>query len=91
MTIDQTANWFDFDAAGAIATGAGVMGGGGGAATGNAAANSGSSDTLFQAAEPSIWTLVWALMRPSEIHWRNWSAVIGPYSFWSAPIILYMA
>jgi len=29
---------------------------------------------------------VWALTRPSAIHWRIWSALTGPYSDWLAPI-----
>ncbi len=56
-------------------------GGGSGGVEGNRLANSGTSEMGFQAAEPSGWTRVAALTRPSESHWRNWSAETGPYSF----------
>lgn len=80
MTMAQSAIWFDFAAAGAMAMWMGVTGADG-APPGNAAANSGNSETLFQTPAPSGWTLVLALTRPSEIHWRSWSAVMGPYFF----------
>jgi hypothetical protein len=76
----QSAIWFDFAAAGDMAMWMGVPGAGGTLA-GSDAANSGNSETLLQIPAPSVWTLVLALMRPSDIHWRSWSAVMGPYYF----------
>src|SRR6266850_1529973 len=57
----------------------------------SAPANSGNSVTGFQSVAPSDKTLVWPLARPSAIHCLNCSAVMGPYSLPSAPMILYMA
>src|SRR5260370_22445128 len=56
----------------------------------NIAANSGNSQRYFHPLAPSASTLVWALARPSAIHWRNRSAVTGPYSLPSAPTTLYI-
>src|SRR5689334_4711378 len=55
-----------------------------------ASANSGKSESGFQSVLPSSWTLLWALARPAAIQARIWSAVTGPYSWPSFPIILYM-
>src|SRR6185369_7244293 len=58
----------------------------GGAA--RASANSVKDDSGRHSEVPSAWIWLWALRRPSPIHCRNRSALIGPYSFWSAPRIL---
>src|SRR5579862_5053533 len=66
----------------------GVAGGAGGTAP-KAAANSGKLERDLQGpSSKRAW--VWALARPSAIHCRSCSSVTGPYSFWSAPTILYM-
>src|SRR2546423_1412584 len=53
-------------------------------------ANSGYSESGFHSVVPSSSIRVCALARPSAIHWRNCSVLIGPYSLPSAPMILYM-
>ena len=57
------------------------MGGGGDAELLSAAANSGISESDFHSVAPSTFTRVCAFTRLSAIHWRNCSAVTGPYSF----------
>src|SRR6185437_542176 len=53
-------------------------------------ANSGNSDNGFQSPAPSAQALVCPSTRPSAIHLRTRSAGTGPYSFRSAPMILYI-
>ncbi len=65
-------------------------GAGPGAGAVKIAANSGISASVFQSPVPSSKTRVCPFARPSAIHCRNWSAVIGPYSLPSAPMILYI-
>src|SRR4029077_8154279 len=55
-----------------------------------ASANSGKEGSGCKLPRGSSRTCVWAFTRPSRIHCRIWSAVMGPYSFWSAPMILYI-
>src|ERR1019366_5447745 len=64
-----------------------VMGGGGG---GTSVENSAISRNSFHSPEPSTCILLRPLTRPSATHWRTCSAGIGPYSFPSAPMILYI-
>src|SRR6267143_2043168 len=58
--------------------------------TPNSNENSGNVPSGFQSTLPSPSTKVCALTRPSLIHWRSCSMTIGPYSFLSAPMILYI-
>ena len=67
--------------------GLGAARGGVGVRTGE---NSGMSRNCFQMPEPSAWILLWLLSLPSDNHWRTCSAVTGPYSTPSAPMILYI-
>jgi hypothetical protein len=55
----------------------------------NTSANSGKVESGFQG-DPSKLASVCPFARPCEIHSRTWSDVIGPYSLWSPPTILYM-
>src|ERR1035438_6544421 len=63
----------------------------GGRAWARATANSRYSVSGFHCAEPSACARVCAVARPSAIQLRNWSAVTGPYSRPSAPMILYIS
>src|ERR1039458_9303188 len=63
----------------------------GGRAWARATANSRYSVSGFHCAEPSACARVCAVARPSAIQPRNWSALIGPYSRPSAPMILYIS
>src|SRR6185503_902541 len=53
-------------------------------------ANSGKSASVFHSLLPAEHALVCALARPSAIHLRTCSTGTGPYSLWSAPMILYI-
>src|SRR5882724_10573162 len=53
-------------------------------------ANSGKSASVVHSLRPSDHALVCALARPSAIHLRTCSTGTGPYSLWSAPMILYI-
>src|SRR3989442_4726878 len=64
--------------------------GGAGDFAARTAANSGNDDSALHSALPAAWTSVWPLARPSRIQVLIWSDVTGPYSFRSAPMILYM-
>lgn len=59
-----------------------------GAAADDCNPNSGKFKSGCQPAPPSVCAMVCALSRPSEIHWRICSPLIGPYSFPSPPMIL---
>jgi len=48
------------------------------------------SATCFHSPSPFTCTLVSELTRPSASHWRIYSALTGPYSCESAPIILHI-
>src|ERR1035441_2317996 len=87
VTIKPTAG--PATSAAAAEPGAGKLGIVGGAAD-EAVANSGIAPSVVHSVAPSGRTWVCGLTRPSASHWRNWSAVTGPYSFWSAPMILYI-
>lgn len=52
--------------------------------------NSGYVERNDQLPPDSSVTGVCLFTRPSVSHWRNCSALTGPYSFPSAPMILYM-
>src|ERR1035438_10588281 len=52
-------------------------------------ASSGKSAMRFHSSVPSALTFVSRLARPPAIHARIWSAVTGPYSFPSPPMIVY--
>src|SRR5690242_12348867 len=56
----------------------------------NTPANSGNSDNGFQSPAPSGRAMVCPSTRPSAIHLCTRSAGTGPYSFRSAPMILYI-
>src|ERR1051325_2833606 len=86
--IKPMAGPFTCSCAAGLCAGIGAMVGGG--PLGAAAANSGNSENSFHSVAPSGRTLVCALIRPSASHCRNCSALTGPYSFPSAPMILYM-
>src|SRR5580658_15514 len=86
---DHPAIWLlargaDFNRIGSPSVGAGN------GALGKRSENSATSAIIFHSVAPAACTLVWPLTRPSVIHCRSCSALTGPYSFWSAPIILYM-
>ena len=66
----------------------GGAGGRGPAPAASASANSGNSANGLHVVVPSACTNVRPSARRSAIHWRSTSALIGPYSFWSAPWIL---
>src|SRR5262249_12157814 len=70
--------------------GVGPIKGGGPALAARASANSANAPNGFHSAVPSACTRLCALSRPSAIHRRNSSTLTGPYSFLSAPMILYM-
>src|SRR5881397_3309678 len=74
------------------ASSAPILGGAGGATAPrslSASVNSGKSASVFHSLLPSDHTLVCALARRSAIHLPTCSAGTGPYSLWSAPMILY--
>src|SRR6266542_6672140 len=80
-------------AASLSASGALILGGGGFATARwarSASANSGKSARVFHSLTPSDQALVCALARPSASHLRTCSTGTGPYSLWSAPMILYI-
>src|SRR5437879_5494255 len=80
-------------AASLSASGAPILGGGSRATPPLAvsrSANSGKSASVFHSLLPSDHALVCALARPSAIHLRTCSTGTGPYSLWSAPMILYI-
>src|SRR5689334_6875582 len=67
-----------------------VNGGGAGNLAARTAANSGNDESGRHSVPPCAWASVWPLARPSRIQALIWSAVTGPYSFRSPPMILYM-
>src|SRR6185503_1522504 len=69
-------------AAGAPAAGVGA------GATPKRSANSSKAESGCQSVVPSRCARVAAFKRPSVIHWRICAVDTGPYSFWSAPMIL---
>src|SRR5262245_17805198 len=67
-----------------------VTGGVGAVGRASASANSGKADAGFHSGLPSAWICVCALILPSAIQRRSSSALTGPYSFLSPPMILYI-